>query len=146
MYKPLLIFTVLFFSVGNIQSQNVDSLKYKYINQSIYRYGSVYQKGTERLSFRNLEYEFSMSDLGLDGYNKAKKYMTTSTILRIVSLASSMAALSIAANNGNRNTAYVLLGGQVVFGFAAAKYYGMSKSTMDRALWQRNKDLLFPAR
>ncbi len=87
-----------------------------------------------------------MSDLGMDGYNKAKKYMTTSTILRFASLAASIAVLSVAANNGNRNTAYILLGGQIVLGFTAAKYSGMARSTLDKALWQRNKDLLFPAR
>ena len=144
--KKLITLCGLFFIGTIMYAQQTDSLKYKYINQSIYRYGGVYQKGTERLSFRNLKYEFSMSDLGLDGYNKARKYITTSTVLRIVSFASSMAALSIAASNGNRKAAYFLLGGQIVFGFAAAKYSGMSKSTMDRALWQRNKDLLFPAR
>ena len=78
--KKLITLCGLFFIGTIMYAQQTDSLKYKYINQSIYRYGGVYQKGTERLSFRNLKYEFSMSDLGLDGYNKARKYITSKAL------------------------------------------------------------------
>jgi len=144
--KKTVLLSVILLLTKLLYAQQTDSLKYKYINQTIYRFGNVYQKGTERLVFRDLQFEFSISDLGMDGYQKAKKLAATSTVLRIISFAASVAAVSVAANNGNRNTAFILLGGQVVFGLAAAKYYGMSRSTLDRALWQRNKDVLFPGK
>lgn len=87
-----------------------------------------------------------MSDLGFDLYVKAKKQRTTITIFRYASLATSIAFLGVAANNTNRNLAYGFLGGQMVFFMMSMHYQGLSTQNLDRALWQRNKDVLFPDR
>ena len=146
------ILVILFSSAmnANLHSQNTDSLKYKYTNQTLYRYGSSFMKGTERLTFPELRNEFTMSELGLASYEKAKKYRTTSIVLRTISLAASLSALVIVSRNNltnnRRNLAYGLFGGQLVFSIAGAKYGILSTQSLDKALWQRNKDLLFPAR
>jgi hypothetical protein len=126
------------------QSFSFDSLKYKYNNLHISRYGSAFLKGNQRLGFKELSKEFSMSDLGLDLYAKAKKQKTTSTIFRYASMACSIAFFGVAASDGNRNLAYGFFGGQMVFLMGSMRYQALSTQSLDRALIQRNKDLLFP--
>jgi hypothetical protein len=144
MSKFIIYFFFLFFHNDCVYSQNADSLKYKYNNQTIYRYGGAFLKGNERLMFKDLRGEFSMSDLGLASYTKARNYRTTSIILRSASMLTGLIAVGVAADNGNKNTVIILLGGQLALGLTAAKYSTLSSQNLDRALWQRNKDLLFP--
>jgi hypothetical protein len=144
MKKITVYFFFLFYTQNNLYSQNPDSLKYKYNNQTIYRYGSTYLKGNERLTFKDLSREFSMSDLGLATYLKARSYRTTSKILNYAGLITGIASISVLANHGNRNTAFILYGGYFVLFTTSMRYYSLSAQYLDRALWQRNKDLLFP--
>jgi len=146
MKYALVILMLLFYPPTDLFSQSGDSLHYKYTNLTIYRYGSVFQKGNERLGFKDLRSEFSMSDLGLTLYNKAKKYRTTGTILRYVSMIAGFSSIAVAANSGNRNTAYILLGGQIGLVLVSGNFYRMSVQNLDRALWLRNRDVLFPDR
>jgi hypothetical protein len=148
--RKSIFLVILLLSGATIHAQETESLKNKYINETIYRYGSSIMKGTERLSFPALQREFSMSELGLAAYTKSKKYKTTSIIFRFISLGSSLAALAIASENNlttnRRNLAFSFLGGQIVFGLVATNFSMLSNKSLDKALWQRNKDLLFPAR
>jgi hypothetical protein len=146
MKKYLVLFHFALFAYYFSTAQTNDSIRYKYTNQTIYRYGSSFLKGNERLTFRDLSKEFTMSDLGLASYTKAKNYRTTSTILRYASMLFSFTAISIAANNGNRNTAIAFIGGEFALLYAGMTYNQLSQKSLDRALWQRNKDLLFPGR
>ncbi len=146
MCKRLLFFVILLSLTFSLYSQSADSLKYKYNNQTIYRYGGAFLKGNERLMFKDLRKEFSMSDLGLVSYTKARSYRTISTILRYATMLTGLASIVVAANNGNKNTVIILLGGQIVLGLTATKYGILSSQNLDRALWQRNKDVLFPGR
>lgn len=142
--KLHLVFIFLCLSGNPCYSQNADSIKYKYNNLTIYRYGSSFMKGTERLSFGELKNEFSMSEIGLAAYNKAKGYKTYSTVFRIASLAVTLTSLAIIADNGNRNTINLLLVGEIVLGLGTGRFGMLSAQSIDRALWQRNKDVLFP--
>lgn len=147
MPQKLVLLLVIFISNQlYAQPEAADSLPYKYVNQTIYRYGGSFLKGNEKFRFADLSREFSMSDFGLDFYTKAKKQRTTGTILRYLSVFSGLAAVGVAANNGRRNLAYGLFGGQMVFLLGSMRYSNMSAQSLDRALWQRNKDVLFPPR
>ncbi|MBK8309613.1 MAG: hypothetical protein IPL04_00730 [Chitinophagaceae bacterium] len=65
----------------------------------------------------------------------------------MASIACGIASLAIISNNSsNRNTALIFLGGQIVTGYAGGKLSQLSAQNLDRALWQRNKDVLFPGR
>ena len=142
-----LVFLVFFCNLGNcLYSQGEDSVKYRYTNLTIYRYGNHFLKGSERLTFKDLSQEFSMSELGLVSYTKSRKYRTTSYVFRYASMLMGFACIGVAANNGNKNTVLYLLGGQLVFGFGASKYGKLSTQSLDRAIWLRNKDYLFPGR
>ena len=55
-----IIFMLTFCLQADLFSQSIDSLRYKYTNQTIYRFGGVFQKGNERLGFKDLSREFSM--------------------------------------------------------------------------------------
>jgi hypothetical protein len=145
MCRSTLFFIILFSYPVGLYSQSADSLKYKYTNQSVFRYGGTLLKGNERVSFKDLSHEFSMSDIGLDLYYKSKRCRTTSTILRYASMLSGFIYMGVAVNNGNKNTAYLFLGSQMAFLFTSRNYAIMASENLDRALWQRNKDLLFPA-
>lgn len=140
------IFLALLLWVTQLFSQKSDSLVFKYNNQTIYRYGGYFLKGNERLTYKDLSKEFSMSDLGLAGYEKSRKYKTTSTVFRFVSLAAGFAAVSVAAKGQSRDLAYGLLAGQFVTLFIGMRYSTLSMQSVDRAIWQRNKDVLFPVR
>ena len=144
MKKQLLIYLFFALLVNRIHAQTIDSGKYKYTNHGIFRFGGTLLKGNEIVSFKDLSHEFSMSDIGLDLYYKSKRCRTTSTILRYASMLSGFIYLGIAANNGKKNTAYLFLGSQMVFLFTSRNYAIMASQNLDRALWQRNKDLLFP--
>jgi hypothetical protein len=85
-----------------------------------------------------------MSDIGLASYQKAKKYKTISVVFRFASLITSFEMVAAASKNDNNNLLYGLLGGQFAFIFASMQYGKLSAQNLDRALWQRNKDLLFP--
>ena len=142
------IFLIFLFCVAinqNSLSQKTDSLRYVYNNQTIYRYGSYFLKGSDRLSFRDLQAEFSMSDIGLVSYNKAKKYKTISNVLRYLSMFSVIGAAAY-INSNNRNAVYAFIGGQFILLLGSSRYYTLSAQSLDRALWQRNKDVLFPGR
>jgi len=140
------IFLALLLSVTQLFSQKNDSLVFKYNNQTIHRYGGYFLKGNERLTYKELSKEFSMSDLGLAGYEKSRKYKTTSTVFRFVSLAAGVMAVSVAAKGQSRDLAYGLLAGQFVTMFIGMRYSTLSMQSVDRAIWQRNKDVLFPGR
>ena len=142
-YSLILISIALIFCNHSFAQQHKDSLKYLYQNQAIYRYGNHFIKGNERLDFDELQVEFSFSDLGQIGYDRAKKLRTISKIFRYASLISTVAITPFIGNN-NKNGAYILLGVNIGLGAGSALYSNLSNQSLDRALWQRNKDLLFP--
>ncbi|MES1216471.1 MAG: hypothetical protein ABUT20_13220 [Bacteroidota bacterium] len=87
-----------------------------------------------------------MSESGMAGFIKAKRYKTTSLVLRMVSLVTMFVSFSVIADNGNRNTIYALVAGEILSAYGSGKYMILSNQSLDRALWQRNKDVLFPNR
>lgn len=142
--KIILLLFVLKSGLISAQESPNDSLFKKYNSGFIYRYGSSIMKGGDKISFQELAKEFSMSDLGLDQYNIAKKKNTISRIFSFVSLAAGIASVSVIRSN--RNLAFAFLGGQYVSLLAAGSYRHSSQQHLDRAIYIRNKDYLFPGR
>ncbi len=142
--EKLIIFIITFLFVSGVESQTLDSIQYKYNNQTIYRNGNNFMKGAERLTFQDLRNEFSFSELATISYDKAKRSRTTSRVLSIASILTGFASIAILADGGNRKTASLLLGGQIVLAIGGNRYKAQSAQFLDKAIWQRNKDLLFP--
>ena len=122
--------------------QQRDSLLRLYNSQTISRFGTNFVKGGQRLYFRDLGSEFSFSPLGLVGYELSKKSRTTAMVLRVLSVAGSIATLTLLSRE-NRTATYVAWGGQFALNLAGFYYQDRSNKRLDEALWQRNKDLLF---
>lgn len=141
MRLPLLLVLLLLASAAF--SQRTDSLKQLYTNQTIYRYGKNFMKGTDRLGFGELQSEFSFSPLGLESYAMAGRYRRTSTLLKVLSVVAGAVTISMIASNQNLDNFYYGLGAQIGLGIAGQIYHNLSNQQTDRALWQRNKDLLF---
>jgi hypothetical protein len=142
--KKNLFLVWLMVTTINAFAQKSDSLKHIYNNQTIYRYGNSFMKGSDRIRFGELRNEFSMSPIGSESFRLAKKYKSTSAILRLLSIVTGIATISfIASNNGNSNKIYIGLGSQIALGLAASHYQLLFNQQTDKALWQRNKDILF---
>jgi hypothetical protein len=145
--KKIAIYLILLFTyfTNCATAQIRDTLKTKYTNETITRYGSAFLKGSERLDFKQLSHEFNMSNLGLASYQKAKQYRTTSKILSFASLFAFASATAVLANGGNNDLGLGLIIGQLALTMGGRKFSEMSNQNLDRAIWQRNKDLLFPS-
>ena len=133
---------LLFLFYKNAAGQNTDSLKQRYINQTITRYGIHFLKGSEKLLYKDLPNELKISELAMASFNMAKKNRTTATVYRYLSVASMLASVSFIRNN--RDLAYGFLGGGIVFSLFGARHQTLYNQHLDRALWQYNKEILFP--
>jgi hypothetical protein len=100
-------------------------------------------KGSERLTFKDLPYELKGSELSMASLRLAKKNKTLSAVFRYLSLLSVLASISF--TNSDRNTSYILLGGSFLFTIGSGRYSSLYQQNLDRALWQYNKDVLFPS-
>ena len=142
MHKNFFFVCFVFVFALNTFSQAKDSLLRVYNNETIYRYGNVFRKGNERLSFSDLKQEFSFSDLGVADYQMAKKYRTL-TLITNLAATGCFYAMGLSFINGKSKTGYILLGGSILLGVGVSRFRILSAKHLDRALWQRNKDLLF---
>jgi hypothetical protein len=142
--KRTLVFISLLISCY-IFSQSADSLLKKYDQQFVYRYGSSFMKGGNKLSFSDLQGEFSPQSLSFDLYKKSKKDKTISMVLRLISAVAIFGVVKGASDN-NRGLAYGFLAGQFATGLAGQFFYDKSITGLDRALQIRNREVLFPGR
>lgn len=141
--KCCLIFILAFIS-SQAFSQTDTWLK-KYDQQFIYRYGSSFMKGGNKLSFRDLQNEFSSKSPSFDLYIKSKNNKTISTILRFVSTFAIFGVIKAARDN-NTGLAYGFLAVQLVTALVSQHYRSKSTIDLDQALQIRNRELLFPGK
>jgi hypothetical protein len=141
--KKLLAFICLLISCHAFSQS--DSLLKKYDQQFLYRYGSSFMKGGNKLSFADLQAEFKSPSLSFDLYKKSKKDKTISTVLRLVSTFAIIGVVK-GANDNNSNLAYGFLAGQLVTGLASQAFRNKSITELDRAIQIRNREVLFPGR
>ena len=142
--KSKLIFIFVFIS-SLAFSQTTDTVLRKYDQQFIYRYGSSYMKGGNKLSFRDLQNEFNSKSPSFDLYIKSKNNKTISTILRFVSTFAIVGVIKVARDN-NTGLAYGLLAGQLATTLVSQHYRMKSTIDLDRALQIQNRELLFPGK
>ena len=140
--KNKLVFIFAFIS-SQAFSQITDTLVKKYDQQFLYRYGSSFMKGGNKLSFIDLRTEFKSPSPSFDLYLKSKKDKTISTVLRLVSAAAIFGVIKGARDN-NSNLTYGFLAGQLVTGVASRFFHNKSVTELDRAIHIRNRELLFP--
>lgn len=139
--KGKLIFIFIFIN-SQAFCQTTDSILKKYDQQFIYRYGSSFVKGGNKLSFGDLRNEFNSKSPSFDLYLRSKKNKTTSTIFRILSTIAVVGVVKAARNN-NTGLAYGIFTGQLATLFVSQHYRRKSTVDLDRALQIRNRELLF---
>lgn len=141
--KKILAFICLLVS-SHVFSQS-DTILKKYDQQFLYRYGSSFMKGGNKLSFADLQSEFRSPSLSFDLYKKSKKDKTISMVLRFVSTLGLIGVIKGAQDN-NRNLAYASLAGQLAVGLTSQLFQNKSITELDRAIQIRNREVLFPGR
>jgi hypothetical protein len=140
--KKLFFCLLLLYGFKNCYSQN-DSLLQLYNNQTIYRFGDKYLKGNETLRFYDLKHEFK-SSITAQLYTLSKRNLVTSKILSFASLAAILVSGTFI--NKNRDLSFGLLCGSIVLNIGNFHLRKLSQQYLDRALWQRNKEILFGER
>jgi hypothetical protein len=142
--KSKLIFIFLFIS-SQVFSQTTDTILKKYDQQFIYRYGSSFMKGGNKLSFGDLQNEFDNKSPSFDLYIRSKNNKTVSTILRILSTIAIVGVVKAARDN-NTGLAYGIFAGQLATLFVSHHYRSKSTIDLDRALQIRNREVLFSSK
>src|ERR1700750_1520015 len=99
------LLAILILISSQVFSQTTDTILKKYDQQFIYRYGSSFMKGGNKLSFGDLQHEFNNKSLSYDLYISSKKNKTVSTILRILSTIAIVGVVKAARDN-NSGLAY----------------------------------------
>ncbi len=129
--KCKLIFIFAFINAQAF-SQTTDTVLKKYDQQFIYRYGSSFMKGGNKLSFGDLQNEFNSKSPSFDLYIKSKNNKTVSVILRFVSTFAVVGVIKGARDN-NTGLAYGFLAGQLVTALVSQHYHIKSTIDLDRA-------------
>ncbi len=131
------VFLVLFNSKSFSQSQ--DSLLKIYNSQTIYRFGNKFIKGGENLTYRDLRLEFN-SPSTQKLYNKSRRKLSVSRIFNVASLGVIIASIFTKTNvTGSIEFAV----GTGILGLGSIYYQTESSKYLERAIWERNKEVLF---
>lgn len=141
--KKISFFLILSFIIININAQNNESNRKFYDEKVLFRFGNTFKIGEEKFKFNQLQFEFKSPELGLINYRKAKNYRTISAILRSASMAALVGVINGISNN-NRQQTLIFLGIQTGFAIGTGVYLNMSNQSVDKAIFHRNKDYLFP--
>lgn len=128
--------------IGSNAQLNADTIYKKYSTGLLYRMGGSLMKGNQKITFRELSKEFSMSDIGLDQYIIAKKKLTIGRIFLYTGVACGIVAGYYGPRN--KNLGYGLLAAQMVSLTISFGSTGAGNRFLDQAIQIRNKDYLFP--
>ncbi len=137
-YYSVLILLFLFVDVKSF-SQSRDSLLKIYNNETIYRFGNKYIKGSEKLTYNDLGSEFK-SPSTQEMYNKSRRRLSVSRIFNVASLGVIIASVFTKTNvKGSIEFAV----GTGILGLGGIYYQSESSKYLERAIWERNKEVLF---
>lgn len=134
-----ILFVILAFVNVKSSSQSHDSLLRIYNNQIIYRSGTKFMKGSEKLSFRDLKLNFN-SGTTKDLYYKSKSRLALSRLFNVASLGLAVVSVFTSTNTAGSIKFAV---GTFALGVAGIYYHDRSSSYLDRAIWLKNKVILF---
>lgn len=124
----------------NSFSQSRDSLLNIYNTKTIHTFGKHYIKGDKRLSFGDLKTEFQ-SGITKSLYKKSKGDLVLSKFLTVTSVAALVTSAVIRKNN--KTSAWVISIAGIGLNLGALHFRSQSREILERALWQRNKEVLF---
>lgn len=141
-YSKLMSFLFVMCAVSS-HAQDIGSARNQYPGEIITRLNNNrFLKENRKLTFSDLRNEFSKSQVGFDLYQTARKHKTQYQIFRACSLISAIAGFSFVSAN-NRTGAITSFGGQLLFILFYGRARKYSRVYTDRALLERNRQLLF---
>ena len=136
-YSSLLLVIFLCFHL-NVFSQSRDSILRVYNTETIYRFGNKYMKGNERLFFQDLDREFT-TPRTQSLYHKSKRLLSLSRIFNVASLAVIITSVFTKTSVGG---SIGFAAGTGALGLAGIYFQTESSKYSDRAIWERNRDIL----
>lgn len=128
------------YPVPNAYAQTNESLLRLYNNETIHTFGRYYVKGSKQLKFQELKSEFS-SGVTKDLYKKSKWNLGLSKLFTITSIASLVTGALIKKNNNGGAIALSAVG--IGLNLGSLHFRRQYTEIIDRAIWQRNKEVLF---
>lgn len=133
----IIVVTLLLFASQSF-SQNHDSFLNLYNTQTIYSSGHRYTLGNERLTYEDLGKEFT-TPRTQELYRISKKRLGIS---RIFSLASLAVIITSVFTKTNVAGSIEFAAGSGILGLASFSYQTQSTKFVNRAVWERNRDVL----
>lgn len=131
------------FSGSKARAQSRDSLVAVYNNQTIHSFGSVYVRGSKQLTFRELSSEFQPG-VTKDLYDQSRKKLGLARAMTVVSVAALVGSAILRKNEQAGGFALLAVGVGLNLGNLGLRK--KSIELVDRAIWQRNKEVLFNVR
>ncbi len=125
-------------SIGYAQTK--DSLLRVYNNETIHSFGNVYVKGSKQLTFGDLKPEFS-SGITKDLYKKSKGNLILGRVFTVTAVAALITGAVVKKNNTGAAIALNVVG--IGLNLSSFRFRKKSTELIDRAIWQRNKEILF---
>lgn len=135
----IILFSILVIVHLKSIGQFSESLLKTYNDQTLYHSGTMFMKGTQKLSYRDIRLEFN-STATKNLYQKSQNKLVLSRIFNIASL-----GLAIFSTLTKTNTAGAieLAVGTGVLGLGGIYFHNQSSKYLDKVIWLRNKEVLF---
>lgn len=147
LFKPALPVTIVLllmcFISPNAYTQTRDSLLRVYNNETIHTFGRFYIKGSKQLKFRDLKSEFN-SGITKDLYKKSKGSLLLSKVFTVTAIGALVTGAVIKKDNKGAAIALSVVG--IGLNLGSLRFRKQSTELIDRAIWQRNKEILFDVR
>ncbi|WP_345112548.1 hypothetical protein [Hymenobacter algoricola] len=125
------------------QAQTRDSLRRVYDTRTIYGYGDKYIMGGQQLPFRKLKTEFGPG-VTSDLYRQGRQDRAVARLLGVGAVAALVGSAVLRKNEQFGGIALLVAG--VGLNLGSLRFSKKSTELVDRALWLRNKDVLFGGR
>ena len=124
----------------NTQAQTRDSLLRVYNTQTIHSFGKSYVMGGKSLSFGDLKPQFK-TGIAKDLYKKSKGNLILSRVFTVTSLAALVTGAVLKKNDTKGAWAFPIIG--LGLNLGSLHFRKQSTELVDRAIWHRNKEILF---
>lgn len=135
-----IVLLLICMNAATIQAQTKDSLLKVYNNETLQSFGNNYIKGSKQLKFGELKPEFK-SFATKDLYKKSKGNLVLGRLLTVTALGSLVTAAIIKKDNKGAAAALSIAG--IGLNLGSIHFRKKSSELIGRAIWQRNKEILF---
>lgn len=126
------------FSASGCYSQGNDAFNKVYNTQTIYQFGNRYMKGNQPLTYRDLAMEFNTPRTH-EMYLRSKRKLFIGRMFNVASLGVIIASIFVKSNTGGSVEFAV---GTGLLGLGGLYFQTESARYVQRALWERNRDVL----